>query len=129
MALCKICVDGKLSPTIPSEIQEQDLVVLKITASWCGPCKRVQPIFAEECKKYENVCAYVLDTDLAQEGSDDEKKLLDALDVSALPTFIYFRNGIEVHRFAGSDEVTLRKAFREFCKPNKIDEQQSAVKK
>ena len=107
MALLDARTKARASPAF---LQEAEVAVLKVTASWCGPCKRIQPCFRDLCSRYPNVEVFELDV---SEAADDSESgvLLSALDVSGVPTFISFRGGVEVARYAGISEDQLALLF------------------
>ena len=85
--------------------------VLKVTANWCGPCKKIHPEFLNLCCAYPHVKSLVLDIDAAQNEGGDAQQLLDLLAINALPTFILFRKGVEQSRICGSAPGDLRELF------------------
>ena len=92
----------------PEALRDADVSVLKVTAHWCGPCKRVQPLFRDLCDRYPNYEAFELDV---SEASGDVSDLLSALNVSGVPTFICFQRGVEVTRYVGISEQQLTLLF------------------
>lgn len=60
--------------------------VVDFYATWCGPCKRMEPILDKLANEYKGLIDfYRLDVDKNQ--SDD------ALDIEAIPTFYFFNEG------------------------------------
>lgn len=45
------------------EIKAADKAVLRFTASWCQPCKSLEPIFNEVAKENPSVKTFVIDVD------------------------------------------------------------------
>lgn len=79
-------------------------MVLDMTATWCPPCKRIGPIFeamADEPDYLGKVMFRKLDV-------DETREVTNQLEVKAYPTFLMFKNGEEVERFAGASEEKLR---------------------
>lgn len=109
MALRKIDkTNGEGDSRAPAELKDCPLAILKVTATWCGPCKRIQPEFVRLCGSYSAVASYALDLDAAQKEGGDVQQLLEVLDISALPTFVAFNRGVEFGRVKGAsiDDVT-----------------------
>ena len=68
---------GETKTKLGIEIQNlKDIVILKFTADWCGPCKKIKP-FCEEYnkKKPENVSFYEIDVDDSIDATSITKAL------------------------------------------------------
>jgi len=70
------------------------IVVKKFSASWCGPCQALRPIFEEVKVRYSNVKFEEVDV-------DENYQLASQYGVRSVPTVIIEKNGIEVQRFLG----------------------------
>ena len=78
--------------------------IVKFTATWCGPCQRIAPVFAQLAAVHGVSCAEV-DVDLAQE-------VAHFAGVRAMPTFQLWAQGQKVHGFEGAKEDDLRLLFQ-----------------
>mmetsp|Transcript_89495 Transcript_89495/g.261569 ORF Transcript_89495/g.261569 Transcript_89495/m.261569 type:complete len:278 (-) Transcript_89495:90-923(-) len=72
-------------------------VVLDVAAEWCGPCKLMEPILEVLQERLRPSGLRVLRMD-----NDDNPEKASELQVEALPTLIFFRDGAEVHRMEGA---------------------------
>ncbi|CAH8633063.1 unnamed protein product [Heterobilharzia americana] len=77
------------------------LVVVDFFATWCGPCKMVSPQFEVLCKKY---AASFVKVDV-----DQLEKSAHKYGVSAMPTFIAFKNGQKVDEVVGASITEVEK--------------------
>ena len=71
-------------------------VVVKFTADWCGPCKRIAPLFEEFAGSCENCSFYKVNVDNNQECAEQ-------CEVTCMPTFLLFKNGKCVDRVEGAN--------------------------
>ena len=87
-------------------IQPGKAAVVEFWASWCGPCKEVAPHIEALAKEYAGRAI------VARVNSDENGKLAKRLDVSSLPTVLFFKDGKLVDRIDGavSREVLEQKA-------------------
>ena len=76
-------------------------VIVKISATWCGPCKRATPIFNEGFLSLsEKVKLILIDAD---EGSD----VCNSLKVKSVPIYLYYKRAecLEICNSAEKKEI------------------------
>jgi thioredoxin 1 len=86
-------------------IQSGKVAVVEFWASWCGPCQDVAPHVEALAKEYAGRAI------VSRVNTDESGKLAKRLDVSSLPTILFFENGKLVDRIDGavSPEVLEQK--------------------
>jgi len=85
-----------------SLLKTKDAVVCKFTADWCGPCKKIQPLYEQLACEFSKSASFCLvDVDDLEDIAADYK-------VAMMPTFLVLKKGEEVARVSGSDEQKLR---------------------
>ena len=72
------------------------LTVVDCFAQWCGPCKMVAPHIERLATQKPNVTFVKVDVD---EAGD----IASHLQISAMPTFVFFKGGREIERIQGAD--------------------------
>jgi thioredoxin 1 len=73
------------------------LKVLKFSASWCGPCKQLSPIFDQVKSEVSGVSFQDVDVDA-------DSALAIKYNVRGVPTIIIEKNGQEVKRLVGMQQ-------------------------
>lgn len=78
-------------------------IVIDFSAKWCGPCKRIAPEYDElsEDNKYKQWTFCKVDVDEAED-------IAAYFNVSAMPTFIFIKNGAIADTFAGANIALLK---------------------
>ena len=75
-------------------LKVNEAVLVDFYASWCGPCKIMAPVVSELAES-GRFSVYKVDVDKVTEAAGK-------FGVSSIPTFIAFRNGVEVARIVGA---------------------------
>jgi len=93
---------GVLTPTeelktLESIVNSSQIVVIDFTATWCGPCRVISPIFDKlsEQDAHSAVKFYKVDVDTWSDISQ-------AAGVRAMPTFMLFNSGEKVNEVVGA---------------------------
>lgn len=78
------------------------LVILYFTATWCGPCRFMGPVYKSLSEQHRNVVFLKLDID--QQGN-----IAHRWNVSSVPTFSCVINGKEIDKVVGADKTGLER--------------------
>lgn len=95
------------------DVRDAPACIVKITATWCGPCERIHPTFVQLAGEHE-VSGFTIDVDTSD---DDAQQILELIDAKALPSFVALRHGVELGRCVGSNQDDLRKLFFQINAP------------
>ena len=83
------------------EESKSKLVVVDFTASWCGPCKMISPIFEQMAKDTPDVTFVKVDV-------DDQDDIAAECGVQAMPTFQFFKGGKKIDDMMGANTQQLQ---------------------
>ncbi|NBO22652.1 thioredoxin [bacterium] len=77
-------------------VEKNNLVVLYITAPWCGPCKLLSPTMDKLSIDFGT------SVHIAKMDADENMDYVKSLNVRNVPTLIFYHNGQEVERSTGN---------------------------
>lgn len=97
------------------------LVVVDFYATWCGPCQRIAPVFEEFARKYPKAIFVKVDVDHCQETAMSNG-------VTAMPTFIFFRNKVKIDTLRGADAGSLEEKIKKWYGSGEDADDDSVVK-
>ncbi|KAL3677613.1 hypothetical protein R1sor_027561 [Riccia sorocarpa] len=84
------------------------IVVVDFTATWCGPCRIMSPVFVELSKKHPNLIFLKVDVDKLQE-------VASRWEVTAMPTFIYIKDNKVADKIVGANKDELERKSLAFA--------------
>ncbi|PFX31135.1 thioredoxin-like [Stylophora pistillata] len=83
------------------------LVVIDFFADWCGPCKMIKPKFEAMSKEFQDV-------EFAKVNVDENSDTAENQDISAMPTFKFYKNGSKVDEVTGANEAEIRSKIMQY---------------
>lgn len=75
-------------------VAEHDVVLVDFFATWCGPCRMLEPVLEGLARETEAVVAKV--------DVDRHQRLAAEYDVQGVPTLLVFSDGERVERHVGA---------------------------
>ena len=79
-----------------TEIPQDKKVIIDFFADWCGPCKRIAPVFVELDEKFPDILFLKVNVDEAEE-------LAQGFEITSLPTFVFLDNGNIFYKMEGAN--------------------------
>lgn len=70
-------------------------VIVKVHATWCGPCQQMKPIFSEIEKELSGTYKF------AELNVDDARDISIQYGITSVPTFLFIKDGNVVGRETG----------------------------
>ncbi|KAJ1667258.1 hypothetical protein IW140_001712 [Coemansia sp. RSA 1813] len=91
-------------PSFKEVIEKNARVVVDFTATWCGPCKLISPVFQKLSAEFGDKIAFI------KVDVDEGAEIAGNVGVRAMPTFKFFLNGKQVSdlEVVGADKTNLR---------------------
>ena len=83
---------------LSNRIATGDLVFVDFWAEWCGPCKVMGPVVDSLAEANPNTNILKIEVDKEPDAAAEYR-------VRAIPTFIIFKDGKEVDRFSGVQDM------------------------
>lgn len=89
---------------------DSGLVAVKFWATWCAPCKRMDPVIRKMESEFDNIKFISIDI-------DQVSSIAQKYRIRTVPSLLLFKNGLEVNRINGLVLTSpLRKAFRDLAR-------------
>lgn len=89
-------------------LKHHGLVLVDFFATWCGPCKMIAPYLDQLSQEYTGVKFIKVDVDQFND-------LADEYDVTGMPTFIFIKNGVIVHKVIDAQKEALKQGLIDFA--------------
>ncbi|XP_050216717.1 TPR repeat-containing thioredoxin TDX [Mercurialis annua] len=99
---------GDLDAKLNAASRTSRLAILYFTASWCGPCRFISPLFTSLAAKYPKSVFLKVDID---EAADVAAKW----NISSVPTFHFIKNGKEIDKVMGADKNGLERKIEQYA--------------
>lgn len=77
-----------------TKVQESKLAVVDFSATWCGPCKMLAPVFHELAEE-------VTDADFFNADVDENRELAGKYSIQGVPSVLVFKKGVLADRSVG----------------------------
>nr|XP_054765280.1 uncharacterized protein LOC129272068 [Lytechinus pictus] len=92
-----------------SFLENNSLAVIDFFADWCGPCKMIAP-------KVKDLALAFASVKFGKVNVDDAEEVAQKYDVSAMPTFILFKDGQKFDTIVGANEAKLKEGVEKLVK-------------
>lgn len=79
-----------------SEMQACDIAVVDYSASWCGPCKMMAPVFDMTAEAYEGKAEFF------SADVDENEQLAAQNKIFSVPTLVIYKKGVQADQSVGA---------------------------
>ena len=88
---------------LQTELKNNKNVIALFSATWCGPCKTIKPVYQQYSVDSRYIGIQFLYVDI-----DDAEDLCDQYKIRSVPTFILFVDGKVREQMQGTDRSKLK---------------------
>jgi thioredoxin 1 len=74
----------------------ENKAIICFSATWCGPCKKIKPLYHEIAENNKDINFYEVDI-------DDREELVTKFNIKSIPTFILLKEGNKINELVGSN--------------------------
>ncbi|ORX60302.1 thioredoxin-domain-containing protein [Hesseltinella vesiculosa] len=106
MATIKEIGNATVFNQLINAVPADKLVVVDFYATWCGPCQMISPFVAQLTSRYRHVQFAKVDVDKAQDVASQ-------CQVSAMPTFQFYKGGKKVAELKGANPTQLEQYVKD----------------
>ncbi|KAI3705992.1 hypothetical protein L1987_76244 [Smallanthus sonchifolius] len=99
---------SELETRLTTSSKSNQLAILYFTATWCGPCRFMAPLYANLAAKYPKMLFLKIDID---ESSDVAAKW----NISSVPSFFFTKYGKEIDKVVGADKASLETKLAKYA--------------
>ena len=76
--------------------EENENIVLDFWASWCGPCKMMDPVIEDLSEKFLDRVVF------GKVNTEENSQIVSKFGIQAIPTFIFIKDGEVVDQARGA---------------------------
>lgn len=76
--------------------KSNELLVVDVWATWCGPCRALAPVIDELSRQYEGKAA------IGKVDADENPEICEKFGVRNLPTILFIKNGEVADKVVGA---------------------------
>jgi thioredoxin 1 len=108
-------IEHLVDKTFDQRLAKERIAVVKVWASWCGPCKFLDPHYRKWAKQLNNV--HGVDIPYFAVDNDKNRQFVEKYQVKSLPTILIMVHGMTIYKIEGVTrqnvvEDLIRKALR-----------------
>ncbi|KAK5578359.1 hypothetical protein RB653_008029 [Dictyostelium firmibasis] len=95
-------VEPQNASQFKAEFDKASAAIVYLTATWCGPCRAIAPVFKNlsDAQENSNITFFKVDIDACPD-------LEIVKGVQGVPTFIAYKNGALIEKFTGANKSSL----------------------
>jgi len=95
---------------LKSVVTREKYVIVKVTATWCGPCKRSKPLVDEWLNSMPESVLYV------EVDADKGSEISNILRIRSIPTLLSYIKGDPTDIYSGGSDEVINKFFTKMKK-------------
>lgn len=83
------------------ENNKKKLIVVKFSAKWCGPCKKIIPLYETTALNHPDIIFLSIDV-------DDADEIVSTCDINSVPTIQFIYNKKLLDSYSSADETMFK---------------------